>query len=300
MTSTGTCKSFNVAKGFGFITMADGTDIFVHAKFCTDGGIPKQGDILSFTMEPSQTKPGQMQAGNVTGGTGVAGPGGKGLQGSGSMQGTCKSFNPEKGFGFITGADGNDVFVHRSGMVDGSTPQAGDTITFDVEPSKQKPDQMQAVNATGGTGYDTGKAGGKGWGMGGMDFWGGGYDASKGGWGASKGGPYGCGGKGKGGAWGGWGGRDVDEMGVVQREESLSKVIYELCGALQALQRLSSLRGVLDYAASTAAAVQSTEQEVQLSLQQLLITFEHFGLQQVKLPPLYKRMLEDLAPLLRG
>jgi cold shock CspA family protein len=208
MATTGTVKSFNVTKGFGFITMADGSDIFVHAKSCTDGGVPKVGDILSFTMEPSE-KSGKMQATNVTGGTGIPGPGGKGIQGTGSMQGTCKSFNAEKGFGFITGADGSDVFVHRSGMVDGSTPQAGDTITFDVEPSKQKPDQMQAVNATGGTGYDTGKGGkGGGWGMdswGGGGWGGGGYGASKGGWGGGgggKGGPYG-GGKGKGGGWGG-------------------------------------------------------------------------------------------------
>ena len=210
MASSGTCKSFNAVKGFGFITMADGSDIFVHIKSCTDGGVPKQGDVLSFTMEPSQSKPGQMAAANVTGGTGVDG---KNAPPTGSMQGTVKSFNPEKGFGFITGADGNDVFIHRSGCVDGSTPQAGDTMTFDLEPSKVKPDQMQAVNATGGTGYDTGKGGGKGKGGGwGMDAWGGcggwggggggGYGAMKGGWGGGKGGPY-DGGKGKGGGWGG-------------------------------------------------------------------------------------------------
>ena len=35
----------------------------------------------------------------------------------GSMQhGTVKWFNEKKGFGFITGADGVDVFVHYSGI----------------------------------------------------------------------------------------------------------------------------------------------------------------------------------------
>mmetsp|Transcript_14364 Transcript_14364/g.39409 ORF Transcript_14364/g.39409 Transcript_14364/m.39409 type:complete len:219 (-) Transcript_14364:433-1089(-) len=206
--STGTVKSFNVVKGFGFITVAEGSDdVFLHIKNCVDGGVPKQGDVLSFSMEPSQTKPGQMMATNVSGGTGVAMNGGKGVQGTGTMQGTVKSFNPEKGFGFITGGDGADIFIHRSACVDGSTPQAGDTMTFDVEPSKVKPDQMTAVNATGGTGWDAGKGGKGGWGGGwGMDSWGGGYGACKGGWGCGgKGGPYG-GGKGDSWGWGGEGG----------------------------------------------------------------------------------------------
>ena len=203
MASSGTCKSFNAVKGFGFITMADGSDIFCHIKACTDGGVPKQGDVLSFTMEPSQSKPGQMAAANVTGGTGVDA---KNAPATGTMQGTVKSFNPEKNFGFITGPDGNDVFIHGNSCVDGSTPQAGDTITFDVEPSRSNPEKMQCVNATGGTGFGGGKGGGKGGGWG-MDAWGGGgwggggCGAMKGGWGGGKGGPYGGG---KGGWGGGW------------------------------------------------------------------------------------------------
>ena len=108
-----------------------------------------------------------------------------------------KSFNPVKGYGFVIGPDGTDVFMHRSAFVDGSTPQAGDSITFDVEPSEKSPGTMQVTNATGGTGHDAPKGKGKGgWGM---DSWGGGYGASKGGWGGGKGGPYGGkdGGKGK-------------------------------------------------------------------------------------------------------
>merc|ERR1719198_2090238 len=124
---------------------------------------------------------------NVTGGTGAM----KGVMGSGSCQGTIKSFNPVKGFGFIT-YEGMDVFVHIKDC-EGGMPLTGDTVAFNIEDSPQKPGAKKASNVTGGTGdlNQGAKGGGKGdWGMGGYGpMWGG-----KGGWGAS---PYG----GKGG-WG--------------------------------------------------------------------------------------------------
>lgn len=33
------------------------------------------------------------------------------------MQGTCKWFNAQKGYGFITDLEGNDVFVHYSNII---------------------------------------------------------------------------------------------------------------------------------------------------------------------------------------
>jgi len=195
MTSQGTVKLFNPNKGFGFITAADGTDVFLHIKACVDEGIPKQGDQVAFDMGESPVKPGMMQASNVTGGTGVKGEGkgGKGSAGTGAYQGTCKSFTGEKGFGFIIGSDGSDIFFHAKGLQDGSTPQAGDVLQFDLEDSRLKPGQMQAQNITGGTGlgkgedkgkgkgYGKAEGGDKGWGKG-DDSWGpyGGKDAGKG------------------------------------------------------------------------------------------------------------------------
>ena len=32
------------------------------------------------------------------------------------MQGTVKEYNRDRGFGFITGEDGDDYFVHLSGL----------------------------------------------------------------------------------------------------------------------------------------------------------------------------------------
>ena len=60
-------------------------------------------------------------------------------------QGTVKWFNADKGFGFITREDGNDVFVHFSAIQgDGfKTLDEGQSVTFDVEESDRGP---QAVN----------------------------------------------------------------------------------------------------------------------------------------------------------
>ncbi|MDU3405604.1 MAG: cold-shock protein, partial [Enterococcus faecalis] len=48
--------------------------------------------------------------------------------------GTVKWFNADKGFGFITGEDGNDVFAHFSAIQsDGfKTLDEGQAVTFDT------------------------------------------------------------------------------------------------------------------------------------------------------------------------
>ncbi|MBT4376931.1 cold shock domain-containing protein [archaeon] len=48
------------------------------------------------------------------------------------MKGTVKFFNDAKGFGFITGEDGNDVFVHQSELGEGIALSEGDSVTFEV------------------------------------------------------------------------------------------------------------------------------------------------------------------------
>ena len=50
------------------------------------------------------------------------------------MNGTVKWFNPEKGFGFITGENGTDVFAHFSQInVDGfKTLEEGQAVSFEV------------------------------------------------------------------------------------------------------------------------------------------------------------------------
>ena len=48
------------------------------------------------------------------------------------MQGTVKFFNTMKGFGFITGEDGKDYFVHSSGLADGANIRDEDKVEFKV------------------------------------------------------------------------------------------------------------------------------------------------------------------------
>ena len=62
------------------------------------------------------------------------------------MQGKVKWFNDAKGFGFITGDDGTDVFVHYSAIKGGTghkTLMDGDAVRYDVVDAPKGP---QAAN----------------------------------------------------------------------------------------------------------------------------------------------------------
>ncbi|WP_138206044.1 cold-shock protein [Haloimpatiens lingqiaonensis] len=63
------------------------------------------------------------------------------------MTGTVKWFNSEKGFGFITGEDGKDVFAHFSQInTDGfKTLEEGQKVSYDVAQGQKGP---QAENIT--------------------------------------------------------------------------------------------------------------------------------------------------------
>ena len=67
MRISGTVKFFNISKGFGFITPADGSkDVFVHASALEAAGVRSlnEGDKVTFILEDDRRGRGK-QAGQI-------------------------------------------------------------------------------------------------------------------------------------------------------------------------------------------------------------------------------------------
>ena len=56
--------------------------------------------------------------------------------------GTIKFFNEDKGFGFITPSEGDDVFVHVSNIVGGVTLKEGQSVTYETAPGRKGPEAV--------------------------------------------------------------------------------------------------------------------------------------------------------------
>ena len=55
------------------------------------------------------------------------------------MKGKIKFFNETKGFGFIIGEDGNQYFVHTTGLNSGVKVSENDAVTFEIEQGDKGP-----------------------------------------------------------------------------------------------------------------------------------------------------------------
>ncbi len=61
------------------------------------------------------------------------------------MEGTVKFFNRRKGFGFVSGEDGKDYFVHFTALKQGTFLRDNDKVSFDAEEGEKGP---KAINVT--------------------------------------------------------------------------------------------------------------------------------------------------------
>ena len=53
------------------------------------------------------------------------------------MKGTIKWYNARKGYGFIEGEDGKDIFVHRTSLPEGVFVNEGDKVEYETEDSER-------------------------------------------------------------------------------------------------------------------------------------------------------------------
>ena len=159
---TGTVKFFNNEKGYGFISREDGDDVFVHFSNIDGSGFRtlEEGQKVEFEIGPGVSRR-RLHASNGTPlrppseeatrrdvrrapwvrrikGAGLT-PGACRKKGRPMPTGTVKFFNNEKGFGFISREDGDDVFVHFSN-IDGSgfrTLEEGQRVEFEIGPGRK-------------------------------------------------------------------------------------------------------------------------------------------------------------------
>jgi cold shock protein len=146
-------KWFNAAKGFGFVTMSDGSpDAFLPMAILRRAGYDDVREGASITCEVGAGAKGPLVVNvlNVDNSTAVAssGPSGGGGRPSGgggfgggagrpaqTLEGAVKWFEPDKGYGFISpDGGGKDIFVHvtalrRSGV---QTLGPGQRVRVDV------------------------------------------------------------------------------------------------------------------------------------------------------------------------
>jgi len=142
----GQVKWFNAAKGFGFVTFADGSqDAFLPMAILRRAGYDdvREGATITCEVGAGAKGPLVLSVLNIDMSTAVAGgtsggPRSRPAGGGGpatTLEGAVKWFEPEKGYGFISpDGGGKDIFIHvtalrRSGV---NALEPGQRVRVDV------------------------------------------------------------------------------------------------------------------------------------------------------------------------
>ncbi len=171
---TATVKWYNPEKGFGFVTVEDGSDAFLHVSALASAGVDSLPEGAKIMCDLSQGQKG-MQVATVhsvdlstasagggrgqrsapprydRGGRGDDRGGGGGYRPAPSGEprnGTVKFFDQARGFGFVAPADGGrDVFLHASvlGRAGLPYPADGQPVRFTVRAGK-KGDEIDQID----------------------------------------------------------------------------------------------------------------------------------------------------------
>ena len=120
-----TVKWFNASKGFGFVTLSDGTqDAFLPMAILRRAGFEdvQEGSLITCEVGVGAKGPLVVNVLNIDPSTATARDGGGGFdrrptRPSQTLDGAVKWFEPDKGYGFISpDGGGKDVFIHITAL----------------------------------------------------------------------------------------------------------------------------------------------------------------------------------------
>jgi CspA family cold shock protein len=141
-----TVKWFNASKGFGFVTLSDGTqDAFLPMATLRRAGFEdvREGALITCEISTGAKGPLVTNVLNIDNSTAAAPGAGmdqRPQRPATTLEGAVKWFEPEKGYGFISpDGGGKDVFIHitalrRSGV---NTLGPGQRVRVDVVDGKK-------------------------------------------------------------------------------------------------------------------------------------------------------------------
>lgn len=121
---TGYVARFDEAKGFGFITVQGQGDVYVHRSDVVDGQSLTAGDVVSFEIIQETKGP---RAVRVK------------IQEQPRQRGWVKWFDRKRRFGYITPADGQDIFVHQDDLEGVSALKPKQKVSFEIGQSPKGP-----------------------------------------------------------------------------------------------------------------------------------------------------------------